>query len=177
MEIQPHEVESVKPLGKLFGDDVKLVKTQGGFNIAVGKKKKNSRKAEALAAGSHPAIVSHQIAQEFGSNFQPIVAKSEQDQLEKVEEKTEYLPRHVIERGVKLYTLSKNNNLEFILYKHGLTLGRYEGEKESDKFVIKKHEFNDKAFKPDKQTAEAFSRAIKDKMHEMNMSKVEKGRF
>ena len=50
MEIKPDEVEEIKVIGKLNGEDVKLIKTHGGFHVAMGKKDKKSYKAEALAA-------------------------------------------------------------------------------------------------------------------------------
>ncbi len=175
MDILPSEVDSIKVIGKLFGDDVKMVKTHGGFHVAIGKKKKSGNKAEALAGGSHQAIVAHQLTKDFGSDFEPSLAKSESDRLEDVENKTEYLPASAIESGVELYTLSKNNKLEFILYKRGITLGRYVAEARGNALVLKKHEFKSDMFKSDKKTAEAMSRAMRDKMAELNLSKIEKG--
>ena len=77
MEIKPNEVDEVKVIGKLNGDDVKLVKTHGGFHIAMGKKDKKSNKAEALAAGSHQALVAYQIEKIHGNDFEPTIFKSE----------------------------------------------------------------------------------------------------
>ena len=173
MDILPNEVESVKTIGSLFGSDVKLVKTHGGYHIAIGKKKKKDSKSEALAAGSHEGIVAHQIAKEFGSDFEPALAKSENEALQKVEDKTQYLPREAISKGVELYTLSKNNHLEFILYRHGMTMGKYQAEAVGDILVIKKHEFSDMV-KAEKKTAQAISRAMEDKMYEMGLKKVKK---
>ena len=45
-DILPSEVESVKTIGSLFDSEVKLVKTHGGFHVAIGKKKKNSRNVQ-----------------------------------------------------------------------------------------------------------------------------------
>lgn len=175
MDILPNEVESVRTIGRLFDDEVKMVKTRGGFHVAVGKKKKRTKKSEALAAGSHEAIVAHQLSKEYGSDFQPAIFKSERERLEDVENKTEYLPREAIEKGIELYTLSKGNKLQFILYKHGLTLGEYVAEASNGSLVIKNHRFNNDMVKSEKKTAEAMSRAMRDKMAELNLSKIEKG--
>lgn len=175
MDILPDEVESIKTIGNLHGDEVKIVKTYGGYHIAVGKKKKSSKKSEALAAGSHQALVAHQLQKEYGSDFQPAIFKSEHDQLEKVEVKTEYLPSDMISKGVELYTLSKGNKIDFVLYKHGLTIGEYKSEVEDKTLVIKKGGFNNKEMVTEElKTAKAISRAIKDKVHDLSLKGVKR---
>mgnify|MGYP003332924173 CR=1 FL=1 len=175
MEILPNEVESIKVIGNLHGDDVKVVKTHGGFYVAVGKKKKASKSAEALAAGSHQALVAHQLQKEYGSDFEPAIFKSEQDQLEKVEVKTEFLPSEMISKGVELFVLTKSNKIDFVLYKHGLTLGQYSGEIEEQALVLKNGGIDYKEIVgKDQKTAKAISRAIKEKVHEMNLKGVKK---
>ena len=174
MDILPNEVESVRTIGSLFGEDVRMVKTHGGFHVAVGKKKKKKKKVEALAAGSHQAVVAHQLSKEYGSDFQPAIFKSEQEKLEAVEDKTQYLPSDAIANGVELYTLSKGNRFEFLLYKRGLTLGRYETEAQDKALVIKKFDFSN-IEKSDRSMAEAISRAMRDKVHELNLERIEKG--
>jgi len=173
MDIKPKEVESVKTIGNLFENDVKLVKTIGGFYLAIGKKKKNSRKTEALAAGSHQAIVAHQLCKEYGSDFQPAIFKSVQDQLERVEDKTNYLPRISIEKGVELYTLSKSNKFEFILCKRGITIGKYDAETDGKSLILKNNYFNSEV-RADRRTAEALSKAMKDKAYELGLSEIKK---
>ena len=176
MDIQPNEVESVKTIGNLHGDEVKVVKTYGGFYVAVGKKKKSAKKAEALAAGSHQALVAHQLSKEYGSDYEPAIFKSEQDQLEKVESKTEYLPSTLIAKGVELFTLSKGNKVDFVLYKRGITLGQYSGEIEDQALVLKSGGFDHKdAISETGKTAKAMARALKDKVHELNLKGVKKG--
>jgi len=173
VDIKPKEVESVKIIGNLYDSDVKLVKTMGGFYLAIGKKKKNSRKSEALAAGSHQAIVAHQLSKEYGSDFQPAVFKSEQDQIEQVEDKSSYLPRTSIEKGVELYTLSKSNKIEFVLCRRGITIGKYDTEAKDKTLIIKNNYFNSEV-EADRQTAEALSKAMKDKAYELGLSEIKK---
>lgn len=175
MDVLPAEVESIKTIGNLHGDEVKLVRTFGGFHLAVGKKTKNTKKSEVLAAGSHAALVAHQLQKEYGSDFQPAIFKSEQDQLEEVETKTEYLPAQMIAKGAELFVLSKSNKLEFILYKHGLTIGQYSGDIEDQILVIKSGGFkNKKAITESLKTAEAIARAVKDKVHDLGLKGVKK---
>lgn len=174
MDIQPNEVESVKTIGNLNGDEVKVVKTYGGFYVAVGKKKKNSKKAEALAAGSHQALVAHQLGKEYGADFEPAIFKSEADQLEKVESKTDYLPADMIAKGLELFTLSKNGKVDVVLYKRGLTLGQYTGEIEDKSLILKSHDFNKEVVGNDFRIAKAFSRALKDKVHELALKGIKK---
>ena len=174
MEIQSSEVESVKTIGMLHGDEVKLVKTFGGYQIAIGKKKKTSKKSEALAAGSHAGLVSHQLCKEYGSDFEPAIYKNESEQLEKVESKTDYLPAEMIAKGVELFTLTKGNKFEFLLTKHNLTIGQYSAEVENKSLILKNGEFNTEILKADKKTANAMSRAIKDKAYDLNLKEIKR---
>jgi hypothetical protein len=174
MEIQPNEVESVKTIGNLNGDEVKIVKTYGGFYVAVGKKKKSSKKSEALAAGSHQALVSHQLGKEYGSDFEPAIFKSEADQLEKVEAKTEFLPSNLISKGVELFILSKGSNVDIVLYKRGITLGHYTAEIADQSLVLKSCDFNKQADLGDFNTAKAMARAMKEKVHELSLKGIKK---
>lgn len=175
MEILPNEVKEVKTIGTLHGDDVKMVVTDGGFHVFVGKKTKSSKKSEALAAASHRALGIHQLQKEYGSDFEPAIFKSEQDQLEKVESKTEYLPASLIKNGVELFTLSKGSKVDFVLYKHGITIGQYSGEIENKSLVIKSGGFDHKdAIAETGKTAKAMARALKDKVHELKLKGVKR---
>lgn len=176
MEILPKEIESIKTIGNLYDNDVKLIKTFGGFHLAIGKKKKTSRKAEVLTGGSHPAIVAHQLSKEYGADFNPAIFKSEREALEDVENKSEYLPHSDLQKGMELYTLSKGNKIEFVLYKHGLTLGKYDAEIENKSLVLKNQYFKRDMLKAEKETANAISKAMKDKVYELNLKGIKKAR-
>lgn len=176
MDIQPNEINVIKTIGRLYGDDVKMVVTDGGYHIAIGKKKKTSKKSEALAAGSHAGLVSHQLSKEYGSDFEPAIFKSETEQLEKVESKTEYLPAEMIQKGIELFTLSKGNKIDFLLTKHNLTIGQYSAEIENKSLILKNGEFNKEMITADKKTAAAMSRAIKDKVHDLKLKGVKKAK-
>lgn len=172
MDIRPNEVESVKVVGNLFGEDVKLVKTFGGFYIAVGKKKKSTNKTEALAAGSHEAIVSHHIAKEYGVDFQPAMFKSEADQPGVVENKSNYLDRESIQKGIEIFTVLKNNRYEFLVYKQGVTLAKYDGLIKNQSLVIENYSIKEQ---PNKSLVKAVSKAISDKVEDLGLKGVKKG--
>lgn len=173
MEIKPNEVEEVKVIGKLHGDDVKVVKTYGGFHIAMGKKEKKSNKADALAAGSHGALVAYQIEKMYGTDFEPAIYKSEADQLPKVEDRTDSLPDMVKNAGIEMYVVSKFNNLDFIMCKNGVELVKYETQAENGDLVIKNHASRD-SITPNKFVAKTFAEAMDSKLKELNLKKVRK---
>lgn len=174
MEIKPSEVKEVKVIGRLFDNDVKVVTLKGGFNLAIGLKNKLSKKAEALAAGNHVAIVAHHLEKTFGADFQPAMFKSESEKLEKVEEKTSFLPSEAINKGMKLYTLSKNHNYTIVLEKHGLLLGEYKLERDGNSLNITGKKFNkgQLAGENTKALAKSISGAIEDKALEIGVDQI-----
>lgn len=173
MEIKPSEVEEVKVIGKLHEDDVKLVKTKGGFYVAIGKKKKDANKADALAAGSHQALVAHQVEKMHGQSFQPVMAKSEAEKLPEVEDMSDILPDMAKNSGLELFVLEKYNHVDFVFCKHGIELAKYETYHEGDSLKIK--EYNFKGFiSPNKFVSEAIAYAMQKKMKELGLSKIER---
>lgn len=173
MEILPNEVKEVKTVGNLHGDDVKMILTDGGFHLFMGKKNKKTKKPEVLLGSSHQAIGLHQLQQDFGADFHMTMTKSEHDPEPIVEDKTHYLSHNSINKGLKLFTVSKNNNLEFIVYKHGLVLGRYEASAQNKCLIIKKHEFT-QDIKGDPTISNALRHSIEDKMYELKLVDVKK---
>jgi hypothetical protein len=174
VQVNPEEIKEIKVIGRLFDNDVKLVKTIGGFLIAIGKKTKFSKSAEALAAGNHPAIVAHHIQKTFGSDFHPAMFKSEADRLESVEEKTNLLPSDAIQKGMKLFTLSKDHNYTVVLEKHGLTLGEYTLERNAQDLVIKNNKFNTKALSTENKSAlaQSIAAAIEDTAAHIGVERI-----
>lgn len=171
MDIMPEEVESVKTIGNLHGSDVKMVKTRGGLFVAIGKKEKSKNKLEALAAGSHGAIVSHHVTKQFGSDFRPAIFKSEQDSLGTVKDNTEFLPSTAISKGMELYTISKGSTVDFVLSKYGLSVLQYSAEIEDGSLVVKK---SSSSIDKDSDIAKAVSKTIVRKAEELGVSKIKK---
>lgn len=171
MEIKPNEVEEVKVIGKLHGDDVKIIRTYGGFNIAMGKKEKNSRKADALAAGSHQALVAYQIEKMYGKDFEPAIFKSESEQMPKVEDKTPQLPDIMKNAGIEMYVVSKFNNLDFVMVKNGVELAKCETEARGTDLILKKQSQRD-SISPNKSLAQIFASAFESEMKKKGLNRV-----
>lgn len=125
IKINPKEVESIEIIGELNGDDVKVVKTKGGYYCAIGKKKPKSSLSEPLAAGSHIAIVSHQVNQMYG-DFKPSLNKNEQDNITLVD-LTFKLSPFLTEKGHNLFSLQKDEKINFIVEKYGIPVLNLEG--------------------------------------------------
>lgn len=173
MEIKPDEVEEVKVIGKLHDDDVKLVKTKGGFYVAIGKKKKESNKADALAAGSHQALVAYQVEKMHGQSFQPVINKSESEKLPEVEDLSNILPNLAKNSGLELFVLEKYNHIDFVFCKHGVELAKYETYHEDKSLKVKNYNF--KGFmSPNKFVSEAIAYAMQKKMNELGLKKIER---
>ena len=171
MDIKPAEVESIKTIGRLHDDEVKLIRTFGGFNVAIGKKKKGS-KPEALAAGSHIALVNHQLIKQFKTAFEPILAKSEHEQLPLVKDESNLLPNDLYNRGLELYVLSKNNNIDFILYKHGITLAQYNTEINGDVLEVKNYHFKKHLLPNHNEVVEVLAKSMQNKINELGLTRV-----
>jgi len=175
MKINPEEVQEIKVIGSLNNEDVKVILLKGGLNIAVGKKTRHGRKDQPLAAGSHQGIVAHQVSKEFGKDFQPAMFKSEVEQLPNIEDKSSYLPVELYDKGVQLYTVSGQNETDFVIYRYGLTIGKYETEVENSQLVIKNFDFKNEFFDvKSPQTAKAIARAMEDKVKELGLDGVSK---
>lgn len=137
MEIRPNEVEKIEEIGQLDNHPVRLVKLVGGFWICLGKPKGKTQE-EALAAGSHPAIVKYNIEKQF-SNFEPMLAKSElMASLEDVVGFTEMLPEKMRKSGYEMYSLSKNLEIEYVLTKYGSQVHVFKGNFSKDSLNIQK---------------------------------------
>ena len=152
---------------------VKIIKTTGGFNIAMGKKNQYSEKAEALAAGSHMGLVSYQLEKMHGNSFEPAFFKSEGEKLPDVEDLSEKLPTLAKNAGIEIFVLSKFNHLDFVVCKSGLELAKYETEYNKDTLKIKKHSFRD-SLSPNKFVSDILAEAIDTKMKELKLVKVKR---
>jgi hypothetical protein len=113
MNIKPSEIESVEDIGLIKGRPVKLLKTLGGFYLAIGSP---NGKEEALAAGSHPAIVKYNLKKKF-KDFHATMSKSEHKPEDVVVEHTSLLPPEMISKGYDLYSVKKPLSNEYYLTK------------------------------------------------------------
>ena len=130
MQIKPEDIDKIEEAGTLNGNTVKLIRTTGGFWICVGKKK-NSNADEALAAGSHPAIVKFNMEKQF-PEFQPVMMKSEDHLDSTVEKHSHFLSDDLRKSGHDIFSIQTGNEVEFHVTKHNaqvaLVTGFVDGE-------------------------------------------------
>lgn len=133
MQITPNEIDTIEEAGILNSAPVKLIRTKGGFFIAVGNA--NGRE-EALAAGSHPAIVKYNLEKKF-PGFQPSMMKSEQFAEAQVERHSHFLSDELRKSGHDVYSLQNGVSVEFHVTKHGSNIGKVDASIENNALVVK----------------------------------------
>jgi|SRR5581483_179082 len=136
MQITPNEIDTVEHAGELNKNPVKMVRTKGGFWIAVGRPKGKQRE-EALAAGSHPAIVRYNLEKQY-EDFQPAMMKSELLQDNSVvESHSHYLSDSLRKSGHDIYSVQNGNDVEFHITKQNMKVSTVPGKIENDSLVLK----------------------------------------
>ena len=139
MELKPSEIDFIEQIGELDGSPVRMARTLGGYWIALGKPKGKAQD-EALAAGSHPAVVKHNIEKQF-QGFRPAMAKSEfASSQEEVTGFSELLPKELRDSGYDLYALEKNQNIEYILTKYNNACASLKAQIGPDSIKLNKSE-------------------------------------
>lgn len=119
MNITPNEVDTVEDAGMLDGSPVKMLRTKGGFWMAIGKPR-GRYKDEAIAAGSHPAIVRYQLEKQFPT-FQPVLQKSENmEDLSKVEKHSHFLSDSLRKSGHDIFSIQTGDKVEFQITKQNM---------------------------------------------------------
>lgn len=114
MNITPNEIASVEEAGSLDSSPVKMIRTKGGFWIAVGKPR-GRHKEEALAAGSHPAIVKYNMEKQY-PDFQPSLMKSESyNDSAVVDKHSHFLSDDLRKSGHDLYSIQEGTSVSFKL--------------------------------------------------------------
>lgn len=153
MEIKPSEIDKVEHIGHLDNGPVRMIRTVGGFWVAIGRPK-GKKKDEALAAGSHPAIVKYNV-EKAHSDFQPMLAKSESFLPEaQVIGFSELLPEKMRNKGYDLLMLEKSEETSFVLTKFGNEVNSYSAKLEEDSLTVSK------AKAPITQETVGFSKAV-----------------
>lgn len=137
MNITEKEIHSIEEAGMLDGHPVKLIRTKGGFWIACGKPK-GKFKDEALAAGSHPAVVKFNLEKTYPS-FQPALMKSEAfSETVVVEKHSHFLSDELRKSGHDIYSIQDGSNVKFDITKQNLKIASVEGTMDRDFLVINK---------------------------------------
>lgn len=121
MNITPNEVDTIEDAGMIDGSPVKLLRTKGGFWMAIGKPRGKFRD-EAIAAGSHPAIVRYQLEKQYPT-FQPVLQKSENmADMAKVEKHSHYLSDSLRKSGHDIFSIQTPGKIEFQITKQNVTV-------------------------------------------------------
>ena len=119
MNITPNEIAQVEEIGSLDSSPVKMIKTKGGFWIAVGKPR-GKLKEEAIAAGSHPAIVKYNMEKQH-PEFQPSLMKSEMyNDGANVDKHSHFLSDDLRKSGHDIYSVQEGHKIEFHVTKHNV---------------------------------------------------------
>lgn len=144
MNLTPNQIDVVEDAGMLDGGPVKLVRTTGGFWMAIAKPK-GKYKEETVAAGSHPAIVKYQLEKQYPT-FQPTLMKSELlIDSTKVKKHSHFLSDDLRKSGHDIYSIQKGNSIEFQITKHNMKVHSIEGTIKDKTLEIKNANF-DKQF-------------------------------
>lgn len=148
MQITPNEIDSIEEAGLMHGMPVKLLRTKGGFWIAVGTLN-GKKKEEALAAGSHPAIVKYNLEKQYPA-YQPALMKSEISLNPAVVTKhSHYLSDDLQKSGHDVYSVQSGTSIEFQVTKHDIKIGSVQATLEKDAIVVN-----------DMNVSKEFSRAL-----------------
>lgn len=166
MNITPEEIDTIEEAGMLDNSPVKLIRTKGGYWIAVGKKKGKAQD-EALAAGSHPAIVKYNV-EKMHPEFQPHMMKSEDGQREVVEQHSHFLSDDLRKSGHDIYSVQKGQAIDFHVTKYNMKVSTINGSLSGDSLVLDKLNI-------DKQFARALAGATTEKALSSKASKIKVG--
>jgi len=114
MLINPKEVDSIEDIGTLDkSKKVKIVRTIGGLNLAVGQDGSNEDRI--LAYASHPAIVKHQLRKRYSSRFAETMQKSENGVSEQAISFEKNLSKTLKNSGYDIYCLKKGTEARFVV--------------------------------------------------------------
>lgn len=136
MQITPNEISSIEEVGTLSGNQVKMVRTKGGFWMAIARKK-GKQAEECLAAGSHPAIVKYQLEKQF-PEFQSSMMKSEGYIEPVVISHSHFLTNDLRKSGHDIFSIQTGPAVEFHITKHNNQIVVVNGEIEKDHLSIEK---------------------------------------
>lgn len=143
MKIEQGEIDTIEDAGMLNNEPVKMIRTKGGYWIAVGRPKGKIQQ-EALAAGSHPAIVKYNLERQH-PEFQPTMMKSEFfAENTKVDKHSHFLSDELRKSGHDIYSVQSGNDIEFQITKQNVQIHSVKGTLTKDSIVLNKMEIDKK---------------------------------
>jgi hypothetical protein len=134
MQLTPNEIDSIEQVGTLSGHPVRMIRTKGGFFIAVSRKKGNAEE-EAIGAGSHPAIVRYNLEKQF-SEYVPNMMKSEGFADPIVDKHSHYLSEELRKSGHDIFSIQTGPAVEFKITKYNAQVAKVDCSLESDHLLI-----------------------------------------
>jgi hypothetical protein len=135
MQITPNEIDSIEDAGDMNGKPVKLLRTKGGFWIAVGTPQGKMRE-EALAAGSHPAIVKYNLEKQYAAAYHPMLQKSEMMTPAVVVNHSKHLSEDLRKAGHDIYSIQTGQNIEFQITKHDIKVATSSATLQKDAMMV-----------------------------------------
>ena len=133
MDLKESEILDISILGNLDGQEVKMIRTVGGLCLATGHPK--GKGLTVLGASSHPAILKHSVSKQF-SNFRPSLMKSENGQPETVTSLSQYLDPSLSLTGWDLYSLKRDNKINYAFARFGQEEGQIEAILKNDTLIV-----------------------------------------
>ena len=135
MQIKPQEIHSIEDAGMLDNAPVKMIRTKGGFYIAVGKARGKAQE-EALAAGSHPAIVKYNMEKQY-PQFQPVMMKSEANIAPVVDKHSHFLSDELRKSGHDIYSIQNGPTVDFQITKQNFKVASVKGVFQNEELVLR----------------------------------------
>jgi len=134
MQITANDVDRIEDSGTIDGNPVKLVRTKGGFWLALGRRKYKSSE-DVLAAGSHPAIVKYQLEKQF-PDYHPAMMKSEGFVEPLVMSHSHFLSDDLRKNGYDIFSVQTGPSVEFLITKHNSQIATVNSEFSKDHLII-----------------------------------------
>ena len=163
MKINQNEIASVELMGTLDGHDIKLIKTRGGLNLAIGPDGKGGESV--MGAGSHRAIVLYNFEKNHPS-FHPAIMKSESQSQTTTDKHSHFLSDDLRKSGHDIYSVEDGNEISFYITKHDLKLGSAVGHKTGDTLKMSSYELKLSPFQ------NAMAHAVSEKALSCGLKKV-----
>ena len=134
ISIRPEDIDTITDGGILDGQPVKILRTRGGYHMAVVNGK-------VVSGGSHPAIVKHAVSKMF-PNFQPALCKSENSGMDAIiDQHSHFLSDSLRKSGYDIYSIQEGTNIEFQVTKHNIKVAGINGSMQDGSLALEEIDF------------------------------------
>lgn len=133
MKISQNEIAGIELLGMLDGQEIQLVKTKGGLNLAVGRDRKGIETV--LSAASHPAILSYNMEKNH-PGFHSALLKSEKLDTGNADKHSHFLSDDLRKSGHDIYSVQTGDVVDFYVTHHNFKLEKTSGEFKGKELVM-----------------------------------------